>query len=170
MSRVYLSILCLQVLLLACYESSLGLSVPATPLISSENLVDAVESDLAADLISLADMQVEVDQLDEEIEYTSCLILQDSCPDGYKCALQQTGEGACVESGALGEGSVCGLAGKDDCNRGLLCVAAEGWRSEPETRCYRVCDFTLSEGCSEDSVCSELSLAIVPMEPLGFCL
>jgi hypothetical protein len=170
MSRFYLCLLCFLLFCVSCYESNLGLSVPTTPVINAEILVDVIESDLTGDDLGSADMLREVDQVDENVDYTSCLILHDNCPDGYKCGLYQTGEGVCVVSGVLGEGSVCGLAGRDDCNSGLLCIAADTGQSDPESFCYRGCDLMLSEGCTENKICSEMVLSVVPVEPLGFCL
>ncbi len=170
MSRLYLSMLCCLLFCISCYESSLGLSAPTTPVINAEILVDVTESDLTGEDPGLADALGEVDQIDENIDHTSCLILNDNCPDGYKCGLKQTGEGVCVVSGTLGEGSVCGLAGKDDCSKGLLCIAADTGQPVPESLCFQVCDLMRSEGCSENMICSEMVLSVVPVEPIGFCL
>jgi hypothetical protein len=82
---------------------------------------------------------------------TGCSLLdsEQDCAALERCAPSLTGENLCVPAGDLSSGSPCGDDGADRCQRGLICLAAEGQTSV----CQTLCDPAVTAPCPAAQSC-----------------
>jgi hypothetical protein len=82
---------------------------------------------------------------DGPLEYLSCQLLADACPNGKGCYAAEEPTPVCLPAGTLGEGGVCEAV--NDCAPGHACV---------NKRCYVLCDKTKGlEACPNFVPCAD---------------